>query len=462
MASQYDYDLFVIGAGSGGVRASRMAAADGARVAICESSRIGGTCVLRGCIPKKLLVYAAHFHHDFEDSVAYGWQPHHPTHDWGTLIARKDEELDRLNGIYINLLNSAGVDIHEGHGRLLDAHTVRVGQHAFTADKILIATGGWPYVLDIPGGEHAITSNEALDLTERPRRILIVGGGYIAVEFAGIFAGLGSEVTMVIRAEELLRGFDDDLRVELAQAMSRQGVEIHTRSNIVSITKDQAGLTARTDHGADISADMVMFATGRAPNTNGMGLDDAGVKMGRNGAILVDDYSQTSVDNIYAIGDVTDRMNLTPVALHEGMCFVKTVFGGQPTAPAYDNIPTGVFSTPPIGTVGLTEREARAQYGNVDIYKSRFRPLKHTMTKRDHFTFMKLIVDRATDRVLGAHMLGDDAPEIAQGLGIALKCGATKAQFDATIGIHPTAAEEFVTMRTREADPEEELPKAAE
>ncbi len=452
MASSYDYDLFVIGAGSGGVRASRMAAQAGARVGICEDSRIGGTCVIRGCIPKKLLVYAAHYGHDFQDAVAYGWQPHHPTHDWGTLIVNKDEEIDRLNGIYINLLKNAGVEVHEGKGRMVDEHTVRVGQKAITAETILVATGGWPFIPDIPGAEHAITSNEALDLTERPRRILIVGGGYIAVEFAGIFAGLGSEVTMVIRGEELLRGFDNDVRVELAQAMNQAGVEIHTRSNIAGITKDKAGLTARTDQGADISADVVMFATGRAPNTRGIGLDDIGVKLQGNGAVAVDEYSRTNIPNIYAIGDVTDRMNLTPVALHEGMCFVKTVFGEEPTAPGYDNIATAVFSTPPIGTVGMTEEEARAKYGKVDIYKSRFRPLKHTLTKRDHFSFMKLIVDPESDKVLGCHMIGDDSAEIVQGLAIALKCGATKAQFDATIGIHPTAAEEFVTMRTKASD----------
>ncbi len=452
MTTSYDYDLFVIGAGSGGVRASRMAAQTGARVGICEDSRIGGTCVLRGCIPKKLLVYAAHYHHDFQDAVAYGWQPHHPTHDWGTLIANKDEELDRLNGIYIRLLKNAGVEIHEGRGRVIDAHTVQVGQQAITAKNILVSTGGWPFIPDIPGAEHAITSNEALDLPERPRRVIIVGGGYIAVEFAGIFAGLGSEVTMVIRGEELLRGFDNDLRVELAQAMNRAGVEIHTRSNIVRIDKHEAGLTARTDHGADISADVVMFATGRAPNTRGIGLEDAGVKLGANGEVLVDAYSRTNVPSVWAIGDVTDRMNLTPVALHEGMCLVKTIFGGQPTSPIYDNIATAVFSTPPIGTVGLTEEEARAKFGKVDIYKSDFRPLKHTLTKRDHFTFMKMIVDPATDKVLGCHMIGDDSAEIIQGLAVALKCGATKAQFDATIGIHPTAAEEFVTMRTKEPE----------
>jgi glutathione reductase (NADPH) len=458
----YDYDLFVIGAGSGGVRASRMAAQTGARVGICESSRIGGTCVLRGCIPKKLLVYASHYAHDFEDAVAYGWQPHVATHDWPTLIANKDEELDRLNGIYINLLKGAGVVIHEGFGRLVDAHTIRIGQQTVTAETVLIATGGWPFVPDIPGGEHAITSNEALDLPERPRRIIIVGGGYIAVEFANIFAGLGTEVNIVIRADDLLRGFDDDLRVELAQAMRRQGVEIHTRCNVTRVEKRPGGITAFTDKDTEISADLIMFATGRHPNTTGMGLADIGVELGEEGEIRVDEFSKTSVDNIYAIGDVTDRMALTPVALYEGMCFVRTLFGGQPTAPSYDDIATAVFSAPPIGTVGLTESEARKKYGKVDIYKSRFRPLKHTLTKREHFSFMKLIVDRGSDRVVGAHMIGDDAPEIAQGLGIAFKCGATKAQFDATIGIHPTAAEEFVTMRTKEPDAEEEVAEAAE
>ncbi len=451
---RYDFDLFVIGAGSGGVRASRMAAAAGARVAVCEESRVGGTCVIRGCIPKKLLVYAARYRDDFEDAAAYGWESRLPMFDWRRLIANKDREIDRLNGIYVGLLESAGVTLIEGRGRLRDAHTVQVGDRAFTAETILVATGSWPFVPPIPGAEHVITSNEALHLDDLPRRIIIVGGGYIAVEFAGIFADLGTEVTMVIRREELLYGFDDDIRVALAQAMRARGITLRVCENIVAVDADSAGLTARTDTGQELSADRIMYATGRRPLTQDMGLEAAGIELRGNGAVVVDEVSRTSVPNVYAIGDCTDRMNLTPVALHEAMCFVRTVFEGVPTAPDYTNVPTAVFSDPPIGAVGLTEREARRQYGAVDVYKSRFRPLKHTLTGRDEFTLMKLLVDRASDRVLGCHMLGADAPEIVQGLGIALKCGATKAQFDATVGIHPTAAEEFVTMRTREPDPE--------
>ena len=450
----YDYDLFVIGAGSGGVRASRMAAAAGARVAICEDSRVGGTCVIRGCIPKKLLVYAAHYRDDFEDAGAYGWESRLPLFDWRRLIANKDKEIDRLNGVYINLLRSAGVELIEGRGRLLDAHRVQVGERSFTAETILIATGSWPFVPPIPGAEHAITSNEALHLDDLPRRIIIVGGGYIAVEFAGIFANLGTEVTIIIRREELLTGFDDDIRIALAQTMRAQGINIRVCENIVRIDADAAGVTARTDTGHDLSADKILYATGRLPLTQDMGLEEVGVRLGRGGAIAVDAFSRTSVPNIYAVGDCTDRMNLTPVALHEAMCFVRTVFQGVPTEPDYENVPTAVFSDPPIGTVGLTGPVARERFGKVDIYKSRFRPLKHTLTGRDEFTLMKLVVDSATDRVLGCHMLGADAPEIIQGFGVALKCGATKAQFDATIGIHPTAAEEFVTMRTKEPDPE--------
>ncbi len=449
--SDYDYDLFVIGAGSGGVRGARMAASTGARVAIGEGRRIGGTCVLRGCVPKKLLVYASHFRDDFEDAVAYGWRSKLPTHDWTKLIANKNEETDRLNGIYIGLLKNAGVEIHEGYCRMIDPHTVRVGEHAVTAERILIASGAHPFIPDIPGADTGITSDEALDLLNQPRRIVIVGGGYIAVEFAGIFANLGSEVTMLVRAEELLRGFDDDIRVELSRAMQALGVEIHTRTTPVKIERDSSGSTVTTNHGQEISTDLVMFATGRVPNTHGMGLEDIGVKLGRNGAVEVDEYSKSSVDNIYAVGDVTDRMALTPVAIHEAMCFVDTVYRDKPRSPDYEYVPTAVFSQPPIGTVGLSEADAIAKYGEVDVYTSRFRPMKHTLTKREAFSFMKLIVEPKSDRVVGCHMIGDDAAEIAQGLGIALKAGATKADFDATIGIHPTAAEEFVTMREKRA-----------
>ena len=450
MNSAYDYDLFVIGAGSGGVRAARTAAAQGAKVGVCEDNRIGGTCVLRGCIPKKLLVYAAHYSHDFSDAQAYGWSKVSPDHNWGTLIDNKNSETDRLNGIYKNLLREC--DVYEERGRIVDPHTIAVGSNVFTAKTILIATGGWPFVPDIPGKEFAITSNEALDLEWRPPRIIIVGGGYIAVEFAGIFAGLGSKTSLVVRSK-LLRGFDDDLGRELDDAMQRDGVDIVYGCNIVSIEKTAAGLVAHMDNGEKLEADSIMYATGRNPNTTGIGLEEAGVELGGGGEILVDEYSKTNVDSIYAIGDVTDRMQLTPVALHEAMCFVSTVVLGKPTKPGYDNIATAVFSTPPIGTVGLTEAQAREQFGKIDVYKSRFRPLKHTLTKRDHFSFMKLLVEPESDRVIGAHMIGDDSAEIVQGLAIALKCGATKAQFDMTIGIHPTAAEEFVTMRTKEPDP---------
>lgn len=453
--SEYDYDLFVIGAGSGGVRAARTAAAEGVRVGIGEGRRIGGTCVLRGCVPKKLLVYAAHFRDDFEDANAYGWRSRLPTHDWPQLIANKNEETDRLNGIYIGLLKNAGVEMHEGYCRIIDAHTVRVGEHAVTAERILIASGAHPFIPDIPGAETGITSDEALDLMTQPRRIVIVGGGYIAVEFAGIFANLGTEVIMIVRGEDLLRGFDDDIRVELSRSLQHIGVEIHSRTTPTKIVKDGAGYVVTTDKGQEISTDLVMFATGRVPNINGMGLEDVGVAVDKKGAVVVDDYSKTSVDNIYALGDVTDRMALTPVAIHEAMCFVDTVYKGSPRVPNYDNVPTAVFSYPPIGTVGLDEATARAKYGEIDVYTSRFKPMKHSLTKREHYSFMKMIVDPKTDKVIGCHMIGDDAAEIAQGLGIALKCGATKADFDATIGIHPTAAEEFVTMRTKRAPPAE-------
>jgi len=458
MLHPYDYDLFVIGAGSGGVRASRTAAAMGKRVSVAEDNRIGGTCVLRGCIPKKLLVYAAHYAHDYADAVAYGWDAMQPGHDWAKLIANKNLETDRLNDIYRNLLREC--DVREARARFVDAHTLDVDGERVTAETVLIASGGWPFVPDVSGKEHAITSNEALDLPERPQRIVIVGGGYIAVEFAGVFASLGSRTTMIVRSK-LLRGFDDDLGRELDGALTRDGVNLAYGVKVTAIEKTRGSLVCLLDNGERLETDAVMYATGRNPNTGDMGLEHVGVELGTNGEVLVDAYSRTTVDNIYAIGDVTDRMQLTPVAIHEAMCFVKTVFKGQPTAPVYENTATAVFSTPPIGTVGLTEEQAREKYGKVDIYKSRFRPLKHTLTKRDHFSLMKLIVDPVSDKVLGAHMIGDDAAEIAQGLGIALKCGATKAQFDTTIGIHPTAAEEFVTMRTKEPDPEAVAAQAA-
>ncbi|MCY4320122.1 MAG: glutathione-disulfide reductase [Alphaproteobacteria bacterium] len=446
--ARYDYDLFVIGAGSGGVRAARIAAEHGARVGICEESRVGGTCVIRGCIPKKLLVYASHFARDFEDARAYGWGPTASKFDWSQLIDNKNREIDRLNGIYLSLLSGAGVDLVETRGMLEDAHTIRLGARSITADKILIAVGGWPWMPDIPGIEHAISSNEALELRTRPDHIVIVGGGYIAVEFAGIFHGLGVETAEMIRAEHLLNGFDDDLREELGAQMRADGIEIVNRANPIAIEKTGAGYRVTADTGRIIETDLVMFATGRHPNTAGLGLEAVGVKTDRKGAVAVDANSRSSVENIYAIGDVTNRLALTPVAIREGHAFADTVFGGKPWQADHADVPTAVFSQPPIGTAGLTEAAARAQHGTVDIYKSRFRPLKHTLTGRNEFTLMKLVVDPANGRVLGAHMIGADAPEIAQGLGIAIKMGATKAQFDATVGIHPTAAEEFVTMRT--------------
>lgn len=449
--SGYDYDLFVIGAGSGGVRAARMAASTGAKVGIGEGRRIGGTCVLRGCVPKKLLVYAAHFREDFEDAVAYGWRSSVPTHDWSKLIANKNEEIDRLNGIYISLLNNANVETFEAYCSIADPHTVKVGDRTVTAERILIASGAHPFIPDIPGAETGITSDEALDLLSMPKRIVIVGGGYIAVEFAGVFANLGAEVTMLVRGEELLRGFDEDLRGELSAAMRGHGVDIRTLTSPTAVVKGETGSVVTTNTGEEIQTDLVMFATGRVPNTQGMGLEALGIEMSANGAVVVDEFSQTNVESIYALGDVTDRMALTPVAIHEAMCFVDTVYRDKPRSPDYDYVPTAVFSQPPIGTVGLTEAEAEAKYGELDVYTSRFRPMKHTLTGRQSFTFMKMLVEPKSDRVVGCHMIGDDAAEIAQGLGIALKAGATKADFDSTIGIHPTAAEEFVTMREKRA-----------
>ncbi|MQX37405.1 glutathione-disulfide reductase [Roseospira navarrensis] len=450
----YDYDLVTIGAGSGGVRASRIAASRyGAKVAIVENSRVGGTCVMRGCVPKKLLVYGAHFAEDFEDAAGYGWTLDGARHDWGALVENKETELKRLEGVYHRLLRDAGVTLLEGRGRIVDPHTVEVDGKTVTAGTILVAVGGWPTMPDIPGIEHAITSNEALDLPARPERITIVGGGYIAVEFAGIFNALGSTVTEVIRAGQILRGFDEDVRSTLAIEMEKKGIRIVRECQIRSIEKrDDGTLSLLSDCSEEMETDAVMYATGRAPNTASIGLEDVGVTLAPGGAVVVDQWNRSSVDSIYAIGDVTDRVNLTPVAIKEGMAFAATVFGKTPTPVDYGAIPSAVFSQPPIGTVGLTEAEARKQEP-VDIYVSRFRPMKYTLSGRDEKTMMKLIVSRETDRVLGAHMVGVDAPEIIQGIGIAIKAGATKADFDATVGIHPTAAEEFVTMRDPLPDP---------
>ena len=447
--SQFDYDLITIGAGSGGVRASRMAAQTGARVAIVEESRVGGTCVLRGCVPKKLLVYAGHFADDFEDSLGYGWTLSKPIFDWAKLIAAKDKELDRLNRIYQRVLNENNVDVLNGRGVIVDKNTVQVAGKDYNAKHILVAVGGWPSMPDVTGIEHAISSNEALDLSVLPKKIIIVGAGYIAVEFAGIFQSLGVDVTLVLRADKILRGFDEDVRLCLATEMQKRGITLKTKSVVHRIEKRNDGYYMHLTSGDVLDADQVMYATGRKPNTTGLGLKEIGVEINQDGAIVVDEYSKTRVGGIWAVGDVTDRINLTPVAIAEGAAFVQTAFNDNPTKVDHSNIPSAVFSSPPIGTVGLSEEQARAQYKDVDVYVSSFRPMKHTISGRDEQTFMKLVVDQKTDVVVGCHMMGLDAPEIVQGLGIALKCGATKSQFDATVGIHPSAAEEFVTMREK-------------
>ena len=445
----YDYDLFVIGAGSGGVRASRISAGFGAKVGIAEDGRLGGTCVNVGCVPKKLLVYASHAGEELEDAAAYGWTTQGVAFDWPRLIANKNVEIARLNGIYRRMLDGAGVELHAARASLIDAHTLKVGDRQFTAERILIATGGWPKLPEVPGIEHAITSNEAFFLKALPDRIAVVGGGYIAVEFAGIFNGLGARVTELYRGEQILRGFDDDIRHGLAGEMIKKGIDLRLGVNVTAIEQTAGGLQLTLTDGSTLAVDCVMYATGRAPNTADLNLDAVGVARDAKGAIMVDDYSKTSVDTIYAIGDVTDRINLTPVAIMEGMALARTLYGGQPTPADHVNVPSAVFSQPPIGTVGLTEAAARAEFGAVEIYRATFKPMKHTLTGREETTLMKLVVDPATDRVVGAHMLGPEAGEIIQGIGIAVKMGATKAQFDATIGIHPTAAEEFVTMREK-------------
>jgi len=455
--ARYDFDLFTIGAGSGGVAGSRRAGSYGAKVGIAESVRVGGTCVLRGCVPKKLLVYGAEFADAFEDSAGFGWSLGQRRFDWARLIAVKNKELDRLHGIYVNLLKSANVAIFEGHARLVDPHTVEVAGKRLTAAHIMIATGARPVMPEIPGIEHVISSDEALDLKALPKRVLIVGGGYIAVEFAGIFGTLGSKVTVAIRADQVLRGFDQDVRTALTEEMTARGIEIRARTHVTRIDKKAGGLVAATVEGTEIAADAILYATGRRPNTSNLGLGDVGVTFDEAGAIAVDASSRTAVPHIYAIGDVTDRLNLTPVAIAEGRAIAETLFNKNPMTVDHLNVPTAVFSQPPVGTVGLSEQAAREEVGAIDVYRTRFRPMKGTLSGRQERTMMKLVVDRKTDRVLGCHMVGRDAPEIIQGLGIALQCGATKRQFDRTIGIHPTAAEEFVTLRDKVPEPKAEI-----
>ncbi len=451
--SAYDYDLFVIGAGSAGVRAGRIAAKHGAKVAVAEEYRVGGTCVIRGCVPKKLLVYASKFAEEFEDAIGFGWTTEKVSFDWSTLIDNKDEEIDRLNRIYIRNLETAGAELIQERAVIVDSHTVQLASgRKITAGYILIATGASPFVpRHLPGHELAITSNEAFHLERLPRRMVIVGGGYIAVEFAGIFNGLGVETILVYRGEQILRGFDDDLRHHLASEMKKKGIDIRTKVDVAEIQRSGDGVRVTLNDGVVIGAGQIMFATGRIPNTQGLGLENVGLHGTPHGAVDVDGHSKTGVDSIYAVGDVTNRVNLTPVAIREGHAFADTVFGNKPTTVNHSMIATAVFSQPELGTVGLTEAQARGAHAKIDIYKSSFRPMKHTLSGRAERMFMKLVVDGETDRVLGCHIAGPDAGEMAQLLGIAVTCGATKAQFDATMAVHPTAAEELVTMREKSA-----------
>ena len=451
--SDFDVDLFVIGGGSGGVRAARIAAQHGARVMLAEEYRLGGTCVIRGCVPKKLLVYASRFHGEFEDAAGFGWTVPHATFDWATLIANKDKEIARLEAAYGSLLAKSGVEVVKNRATLVDAHTVQVaGGDRVKAAHVLISTGGAPSFGDkIPGVEHAISSNEAFHLPELPRRVVIQGGGYIAVEFAGIFAGLGSHVTLVYRGENILRGFDDDVRHHLRKDMEKHGIRVVTGCTVAAIEHRGGHYSVHLSGGNHIPADKVMFATGRAPNVEKLGLKEAGVAIAKNGGIAVDEYSRTTAKNIYAVGDVTNRINLTPVAIREGHAFADTVFGGKSTIVDHANVPTAVFSEPEVGAVGLTEAQARAQLAQTDVYKSMFKPLKATLSGRDTTVLLKLIVDGQTDRVVGCHIVGEGAAEMVQLAAVAVKMRATKADFDATMALHPTIAEELVTMRTRSA-----------
>lgn len=447
----FDFDLFVIGGGSGGVRAARMAAQRGARVALAEVAAMGGTCVNVGCIPKKLYSYAAHYADSFEESHGFGWVGEAPKLDWEVLKANRAREISRLNGIYINLLKSSGVQIIEDWASLTGKHTVEVAGKSWSAKHILIATGGTPTVPEVPGREHAITSNEIFDLSPFPKRLLVVGGGYIACEFASIFNGLGAQVTQLYRGAQVLRGFDEEVRAFIAGEMAKTGVTLHLNTDVAAIERGEGSLKVRLRDGSVIATDTVLYATGREPLTGGLGLDAAGVAVNDAGAIKVNAHYQTSVSSIYAVGDVTARLQLTPVALGEAMVVVDQLFGPaagkKPRRMSYDFIPTAVFTHPNIGTVGYTEAEAIEKFGKISVYRSDFKALRHTLSGSTERTLMKLLVEDATDRVVGLHMVGADAGEVVQGFAVAMKAGATKAVFDSTIGIHPTAAEEFVTMR---------------
>jgi glutathione reductase (NADPH) len=448
--SDYEYDLFVIGAGSGGVRAARVAAKHGARVAIAEEYRVGGTCVIRGCVPKKLFVYASKLADDFADAEGFGWQAESLTFDWNKLVDNTEKEIERLSKIYARNLEVSGVNLYSERAVILDPHTIQLSSgRKVTAAHTLIATGAVPFVpRHLEGREHSITSNEVFQLKKLPKRVLLVGGGYIAVEFACVFKGLGVETVLACRGEQILRGFDNELRNHLSMEMEKKGIEIRNQVEIVSIKKGESGLTVRFNNGSDVGADEVVFATGRIPNLSGIGLENVGISPSPHGAIPVNQFSQTTVGSIYAVGDVTNRVNLTPSAIREGHAFADTLFGNKPTPVRVDLVPTAVFSQPELGTVGMTEEAARKSH-RINVYKTTFKPMKQAFSGRDQRMFMKLIVNAEDDRILGCHISGPDAGEMIQLLGVAMTCGATKAQFDATLAVHPTAAEELVTMREK-------------
>jgi glutathione reductase (NADPH) len=446
--SQYDFDLFVIGAGSGGVRAARISAAHGARVGICEESRVGGTCVIRGCVPKKLMVYASHFAEDFEDARGYGWETGPARFSWPELIRARDREIDRLNQVYLRLLSDSGVTLYPERGSFIDPHRLQIGSGTVTAERFLIATGGRPWMPEIPGIEHAITSDEVFGLEALPPRVAIVGGGFIACEFAGIFNGLGSEVTQIYRGDAVLRGFDLDVRRVVDSELVKKGIDLKLETRVTEIRKSSSGLELTLDSGETLETDQALFATGRVPNVRDLGLREIGVDFRADGRVVVDDFSRTSIEHIHAVGDVTSRVNLTPVAIYEGHAFADTVFGDRIRPVNHEFVPSAVFSQPPVGTVGYSEEEAVSHFGPIDVYLSEFRPMKHTLSGRDEKTLMKLVVERESQKVVGIHIVGMDAPEIVQGFAVAVKSGLTKERFDCTIGIHPTAAEELVTMRS--------------
>ncbi|MAW82523.1 MAG: glutathione-disulfide reductase [Parvularcula sp.] len=451
--SNYDYDLFTIGAGSGGVRASRLAATYGAKVGVAEEYRVGGTCVIRGCVPKKYLVYASEYGHDFQNAKGYGWTADNVSFDWPTLIANKDNEIDRLNGIYIRNLKNAGAEIFQSRATIKDAHTVHLEAEGrdVTAERILVAVGGAPWIdASVPGHELGITSNEAFHLEELPKSVVVAGGGYIAIEFACIFKGLGADVTLVYRGEDILRYFDADISTQVHKEMQRQGIRVVTQAVFEKIEKlDDKQKRVHLSTGVHIDAECVFWAVGRKPVTQGLGLENAGVETDKNGAIKVNDQSQSSVPSIFAVGDVTDRVNLTPVAIREGAAFAETFYNDNPTTTDYRFIPKAVFSQPPVGSVGYAEHEARHEFENVDIYKTEFRSMKHILTESGERVLMKIVVDADTDRVLGCHIVGEEAAEMIQCVAIAVKAGLKKKDFDDTVALHPTIAEELVTMKTK-------------